>query len=113
MGADFELLARLLVDMRRAQHGEFLDPGRQRDRAAHPSAGAAGGLNDLARRLVQHAMIVSPQADTYVFALHQSFPASLRSASHMASATLFNDLCDDARADGAAALPDRQAPALL
>src|SRR5258708_16637264 len=113
MGADFELLARLLVDMRRAQHGEFLDPGRQRDRAAHPSAGAAGGLNDLARRLVEHAMIVSPQADTYVLAVHQSFPASLGSASHMASATLFNDLGDDARADGAATLANRNTQPLL
>src|SRR5580658_3699566 len=61
MGADFELLARLLVDMRRTQHGEFLDPGRQRNRPAHPCAGAAGGLNDLAGRLVEHAMIVGPQ----------------------------------------------------
>src|SRR5580658_8444985 len=66
MSADFELLARLLVDMRRAQHGEFLDPGRQRDRPAHPCAGAPGGLDDLAGRLIEHAMIVSPQADAYV-----------------------------------------------
>src|SRR5579859_7531934 len=76
MGADFELLARLLIDVRRAQHGELLDPGRQRDRPSHPSAGAAGGLHDLAGRLVEHAMIVSPQADAYVLAVHQSFPAS-------------------------------------
>src|SRR5215831_2971721 len=36
VGADLELLARLLVDVRRAQHGEALDAGRQRDRPAHP-----------------------------------------------------------------------------
>src|ERR1700686_4179180 len=33
MGAHLELFAALLVDMRRAVHREFLDSGRQRDRA--------------------------------------------------------------------------------
>src|SRR5579872_3958947 len=70
MGAYLELLARLFVDVWRAQHGEFFDPGRQRDRPAHPRAGAASGLDDLARRLVEHAMIVRPQADAYVLAVH-------------------------------------------
>src|ERR1700731_2718183 len=53
MRADFKLLARLLVDMGRAQHGEFLDPHRQRDRPAPPRAGAASRLDDLARRLIE------------------------------------------------------------
>src|SRR5579872_260158 len=79
--ADFKLLARLLVDMRRAQHGEFLDPRRQRDRPAHPCAGAAGRVDDLARRLVEHAMIVGPQADAYVLAVHQVFPVPLAEVS--------------------------------
>src|ERR1700722_18327381 len=73
MRAYFKLLARLLVDMRRAQHGEFLDPCRQRDRAAHPRAGAPGGVDDLAGRLVEHAMIVRPEANAYVLAVHQVF----------------------------------------
>src|SRR5580704_4835741 len=65
MRADLELLARLLVEVRRAQHGEFLDPRRQRDGTAHARPGAAGGLHDLAGRLVEHAMIVRPEANAY------------------------------------------------
>ena len=42
VGADLELLARLLVDVRRAVHGEPLDVGRQRDRA-RPRARRCGG----------------------------------------------------------------------
>src|SRR5579875_942017 len=57
MRADLELLARLLVDVRRAQHGEFLDLRRQRDGSPHPRAGPPGGIDDLARRLVEDAMI--------------------------------------------------------
>src|SRR5260370_13083181 len=70
MGADLELLARLLVDMRRAQHGELLDPGRQRDRPAHPRAGPLRGVDDLTGRLVEHAMIVRPQANSDVLIVH-------------------------------------------
>src|SRR5271157_360017 len=66
MRADFELLARLLVDMGRAQHGEFLDPCRQGNGPAHPRTGPLRGVDDLARRLIEHAMIVSPKADAYV-----------------------------------------------
>src|SRR5580692_7539067 len=61
--ANFELFARLLVDMRRAQHGELLDPRRQGNGTAHPRAGPLRGVHDLAGRLIQHAMIVS--AKTY------------------------------------------------
>src|SRR5580693_1497169 len=66
MGADLELLARLLVDMRRAQDGEFLDLGRQRDWAAHPRPGPLCRVDDLAGRLVEHAMVVGPQANADV-----------------------------------------------
>src|SRR5262245_622427 len=48
VGAHLELLAALLVDVRRSVDGEFLDLGRQRNRAAHLSAGALGGSHDLA-----------------------------------------------------------------
>jgi len=33
-------------------------------------AGAPGRVDDLACRLVEHAMIVGPQADAYVLAVH-------------------------------------------
>src|SRR6516164_7978765 len=50
VGADLELLARLLVDVRRTQHRVLLDLRRQRDRSAYPSARTLGGIHDLARR---------------------------------------------------------------
>src|ERR1700761_6022911 len=94
MRADFELLARLLVDVRRAVHGELLDAGRQRNGSANRRTGALGGVDDLARGLIQHAMIERLQADTDVLAVHDS---------SLLSARLFDDRGDDAGADGAAA----------
>src|SRR5262245_45167999 len=47
-----ELLAALLVDVRRAVHRELLDAGRQRDRAPHLCAGPLRGVDDLARRSI-------------------------------------------------------------
>src|SRR5207248_4654465 len=74
LGADLELLARFLVDMRRAQHRELLDLGRQRDRSPDARAGALGGIDDLAGGLVEHAVIVGaqPNTDILVVAYHSS-----------------------------------------
>src|SRR6516162_11785925 len=66
MGADLELLARLLVDMWRAQHREFLDFGRQRDRTTDARTGPFGSIDDLASRLVENAVIIGPQANADV-----------------------------------------------
>src|SRR5690606_30019234 len=63
VGANLELLARLLVDVRRPVHGEAFDTGRQRDRAGDASAGAAHGLDDLAHRLIEQPVVVRLQAD--------------------------------------------------
>src|SRR3712207_8047722 len=49
-----ELLARLLVDVRRAENGEFFDARRQRDRTPNGGAGALGGVHDLAGGMIQH-----------------------------------------------------------
>src|SRR5882724_6386600 len=73
VGPDLELLARLLVDMRRAQHGELLDLGRQRNRPAYARPRPLRRAHDLARRLVEHAVIVRPQADPDVLAVHFRF----------------------------------------
>src|SRR5581483_12453731 len=70
MGADLELLAALLVDVRAAVDGELLELGRQRDRPAHLRAGALGGVDDLARRLVEHAVIERLQANTNTLMFH-------------------------------------------
>src|SRR3712207_5996184 len=100
MRADLELLARLLVDVRRAVDGEALDLGRQRDGPAHPRARPLGRVDDLPRAAVEHAVIERLEADADVLAVHRS------RARIPASAALLHDLCDDAGADGAAALAD-------
>src|ERR1700752_2736793 len=46
--ADFELLARLLVDVRRAVDGEFLDARRQRNGTADQCTRAARRVGDVA-----------------------------------------------------------------
>src|SRR5438309_7147781 len=49
---DLELLARVLVDERTADHRELLDACGQRDRAGHGRAGPLRRLDDLRRGLV-------------------------------------------------------------
>src|ERR1041384_7187535 len=66
--ADLVLVARILVGVRRDKDREALLAGGQRDRPAHDSTGALGGLDDFPRRLVDQAMIESlePDADGLV-----------------------------------------------
>src|SRR5689334_24061914 len=73
VGAHLELLAALLVDVRRAVDGELLDLGRQRDGPAHLCAGTFGGRYDLARRRVENAVIERLQPDADVLAVHGAF----------------------------------------
>src|SRR5215475_11351112 len=68
--ADLELLARLLVDVRRAVDGEFLDARRQRDRPAHGGARSLGRVDDLAGGMVQHAVIEGFEPDADVLTIH-------------------------------------------
>src|SRR5690606_27661302 len=70
VGPDLELLARLLVDVRRAVDGEFVDAGRQRDRPADLCTRTLGGVDDLAGRVVQHAMVKRLEADADVLTVH-------------------------------------------
>src|SRR5688572_3654664 len=70
MGADLELLARLLVDVRRAVDGELLDPARQRDRPAHLRARPLRRRHDLRGRRIEHAVIERLQADPNVLSVH-------------------------------------------
>src|SRR6476660_1605306 len=62
--ADLELLARFLVDVRRAQHGPLVLRRRQRDRPREPRPGALRGVDDLGRRLVEDAVVVRLEADS-------------------------------------------------
>jgi hypothetical protein len=61
--ADLELLARLLVDVRPAEHRIPADLGRQRDGARHARAGALGRLDDVARRAVEQLVVERLEAD--------------------------------------------------
>src|SRR6266852_5654150 len=70
VGSHLKLLAALLVDVRRAVHGEFFDLGRQRDRPAHLRAGALGGCDDLARGRIEDAVIERLEPDSNVLAVH-------------------------------------------
>src|SRR6266852_718565 len=70
VGSHLKLLAALLVDVRRAVHGEFFDLGRQRDRPAHLRAGALGGCDDLARGRIEDAVIERLEPDSDVLAVH-------------------------------------------
>src|ERR1700732_404860 len=72
MRAHFELLAALLVDVRRAVDGELLDLGRQRDRPTHLRARALGGRHDLARRGIEDTMVVCLEPDADILAVHRS-----------------------------------------
>src|ERR1019366_6066159 len=63
VGADLKLLPRLLVHVRRTQHAVFVLHRRQRNRTRNLRARTFGCFHDLARRLVQDAVVVSLQPD--------------------------------------------------
>ena len=67
VGADLELLPRLLIHVRRTQHAVFILHRGQRNRPRDLCSGAPRGFHDLARRLVQDAVVVSLQADANSF----------------------------------------------
>src|SRR6185503_12321145 len=72
---NFELLARLLVDVGRAQHGELVDLGRQRHGAGDAGPGALGGVDDLTGRLIEQPVIVRLQPDSDLWC-HLAFTSS-------------------------------------
>jgi hypothetical protein len=78
MSANFELLARFLVNVRRAQHREFLDLSRQRDRTAYSRASALRRVDDLTRRLIQHSVIVRAQSNANILIVngHEGIPSA-------------------------------------
>ena len=89
MRAHLELLAALLVDVRRAVHRELLDPRRQRDRPTDLRAGALGRVHDLARRRIEDAVIERLEPDPDILAVHflisLSVMAGLVPAIHVSS----------------------------
>src|SRR5208282_238111 len=67
VGADFKLLPRLLIHVRRPQHAVFVLHRGQWNRARNLRAGAFCRLHDLARRLIQNAVVVGFQPDANSF----------------------------------------------
>src|SRR3954452_9739848 len=55
--AHLELLAALLVDVRRSIDGKLLDLGRQRDRTTHLRTGAFISRHDLRRRGIENPIL--------------------------------------------------------
>ena len=70
MRAHFELLAAFLIDMRGAIYGEFFNLGRQRNWPADLRASTLGGIDDLARRGIENAMIERFQPDADILAVN-------------------------------------------
>src|SRR5579859_5893443 len=71
VGAHLELLPRVLVDERAADHREALDPGGQRDGAGDHRPRALRGLNDLLCRLIQDLVIEGLQSDPDALLRHR------------------------------------------
>jgi len=70
-----ELLAALLVDVRRTVDGEALDAGRQRDRTPNLRACTLRRVHDFTRRCIENSMIERFQSDADILAVHCLEPA--------------------------------------
>src|SRR3954469_154632 len=68
--AHLELLAALLVDVRRTVDGELLDAGRQRDGPANLSAGPFRRVHDLTRRRIENSMVERLETYANILAVH-------------------------------------------
>ena len=68
--AHLELLARVLVLVRRTNHGVQVTLGGQRNGAAHTRAGLHGSVHDELRGLVHNLVIVALEADPNLLACH-------------------------------------------
>ncbi len=69
MGALFESFLGFLVRVRGALDGEFLDAGRERNRAGDAGARALDGVGDFAGRLVYDPEVISLEADSNTLSL--------------------------------------------
>src|SRR4051794_36562011 len=132
VGAHLEMLAAVLVLVRRTDDAVDVLLGRQRYRADDPGAGARHGLDDLARAGVDGLVVVGLEPDADLLSRHVGDSPSLfsvlqdRARGHVRrpeqapggsvsppGSQLLDDLGDAPGADRAAALPDGEAQALL
>src|SRR6266853_6786485 len=68
--AHLELLAALLVDMRRTVDGELLDAGRQRNGSANLGTGTFRRIHDLAGRRIEDTKVERLETDANILAVH-------------------------------------------
>src|SRR6202011_6017750 len=68
--AHLELLAALLVDMRRTVDGELLDAGRQRNWSANLGTGPFRRVHDLTRRRIENSMVERLETYANILAVH-------------------------------------------
>src|SRR6185437_10568816 len=73
VGAQLELIPRVLIGVRGDEHGEALHLGRQRDRTPHRGARALGRFDDLASGAVDQAVVEGLEPDTDVLISHFQF----------------------------------------
>src|SRR5229473_4805393 len=66
MSTNLKMLARLLVDMRRAINRKSFDPGRERNRTGDAAAGAPDSIHDFSHRLIEQAVVVRLEAYAYL-----------------------------------------------
>jgi len=69
MRADFELLPRLLIDVRAAQHRVTLDPGWKWNGTMNNGARPLGRIDNFRRRLIEYGMVVRFHANSDSFLL--------------------------------------------
>ena len=70
VGADLELLATLLVNMRRTVDRELLNPRWQRNRTAQRGTSPLRGIGDLAGSSIEHPVIEGLQTNADVLRVH-------------------------------------------
>src|SRR6476646_8212297 len=68
--AHLELLAALLVDVRRTVDGELLDARRQRNGSANLGTGPFRRIHDLTRRRIENPMVERLEAYANILAVH-------------------------------------------
>src|SRR5690349_3467198 len=77
VGAHLEVLARVLVLVRRADDAVDVLLGRQRHRAGDLRTRAGDGVHDLARRGVDHLVVIGLEPDADLLSRHRSLSSSI------------------------------------
>ena len=92
VGADFNLIHRFLVDVRRTINCVFFYSGRQWNGAAYSGSGAFSSIYDIGCRLIDHSVIVAFELYPYALTWHERFLSRrLRLGASRRPAAFFNN----------------------